>query len=622
MTNAGTPPSRNIAPSARTQELFEQHRRSIFHRTDRWFAGLMAFQWLAGIVAALWISPNTWAGSVSRPHVHVWAAVLLGGAISALPIALALAWPGRPVTRYVIAVSQMLTSALLIHLTGGRIETHFHVFGSLAFLAFYRDWRVFVPATVVVAGDHFLRGVYWPESVYGAVTASGWRWFEHAGWVIFEDIFLVASCRGSVQEMWRIAERQAELEVASAALRRARDAAESASLAKTEFLATISHEIRTPMNGIFGMTELALDTPDEAERRDFLLRARACAQSLMTILSDVLQFSRIEARKDELERHEFDLRDVLDAVLDTLAFESDRRQLELIGSYDDRRSGRVVGDAGRLRQVLINLASNALKFTDSGEIEIRLETIPSGSELLLRATVRDTGIGIPHEKQAQIFDAFAQAHSGDPRSSGGIGLGLAISQRLVRMMGGELGVESQPGRGSTFWFTARLGEASHAAAPAAGEALAGKRVLIVDTHEARGRMLSETVRGVRADPVVEADPARAPEALAAAIRYGQPFSAVILSVDPEPLRATVDEIRAHPGLRDIPVVALVPLRGPDFLGRDPSRLAATFSKPIKLREFVAALSAATTAAPDGRRRRIEAALSGFDSRREAAVRAR
>jgi signal transduction histidine kinase/CheY-like chemotaxis protein len=437
--------------------------------------------------------------------------------------------------------------------------------------------------------------------------------------VIFEDIFLVASCRGSVQEMWRIAERQAELEVASAALRRARDAAESASLAKTEFLATISHEIRTPMNGIFGMTELAIDTPDEAERRDFLLRARACAQSLMTILSDVLQFSRIEARKDELERHEFDLRDVLDAVLDTLAFESDRRQLELIGSCDDRRSGRVVGDAGRLRQVLINLASNALKFTDSGEIEIRLETIPSGSELLLRATVRDTGIGIPHEKQAQIFDAFAQAHSGDPRSSGGIGLGLAISQRLVRMMGGELGVESQPGRGSTFWFTARLGEASHAAAPTGGEAVAGKRVLIVDTHEARGRMLSETVRGVRADPVVEADPARAPEALAAAIRYGQPFSAVILSVDPEPLRATVDEIRAHPGLRDIPVVALVPLRGPDFLGRDPSRLAATFSKPIKQREFVAALSAATTAAPDARRRRIAATMSAFEQQRRRSL---
>ena len=223
MTGAGTPPNPSLAPSARARELFEEHRQRIFHDTDRWFAGLMAFQWLAGIAAAFWISPRTWAGSVSQPHVHLWAAIVLGGWISVLPIALALVHPGRPLTRYVIAVSQMLTSALLIHLTGGRIETHFHVFGSLAFLAFYRDWRVFVPATLVVAADHFLRGAFWPQSVYGTLVASGWRWFEHAGWVVFEDVFLVASCRKSVQEMWRIAERQADLEVASDELRRARE---------------------------------------------------------------------------------------------------------------------------------------------------------------------------------------------------------------------------------------------------------------------------------------------------------------------------------------------------------------------------------------------------------------
>ena len=596
MTDAGTP-APSLAPSARAQELFEQHRQSIFRDTDRWFAGLMAFQWLAGIAAAFWISPRTWAGSVSQPHVHLWAATVLGGWISALPIALALAQPGRPLTRYVIAVSQMLTSALLIHLTGGRIETHFHVFGSLAFLAFYRDWRVFVPATLVVAADHYLRGVFWPQSVYGAVAASGWRWFEHAGWVIFEDIFLVASCRRSVQEMWRIAERQADLEVASDELRRARDTAEAASRAKTEFLATISHEIRTPMNGIFGMTELALDTADEVERRDFLLRARACAQSLMTILSDVLQFSRIEAGKNELESHEFDLRNVLDDVLDTLAFESDRRQLELIGFHDDGRSGRVVGDAGRLRQILLNLASNALKFTDRGEIEIRLETIASGPELLLRATVRDTGIGIPPEKQAQIFEAFAQAHAADPRSSGGIGLGLAISQRLVRMMGGELGVESEPGCGSTFWFTARLGRASEPSASTADVALAGTRVLIVDMNEARGRMLAETVRGVRAEPLVETDPTRAAEVLAAAARYGRAFTAVLLAVEPAASSGVViGDIRAHPGLRDVPLVALVSLRGPDALGAARSHLAATVPKPVKQRQVVAALTTAPIAA--------------------------
>jgi PAS domain S-box-containing protein len=171
----------------------------------------MALQWVAGVAAAYWISPQTWAGATSQTHLHVWAALLLGGAISSLPIMLALLQPGRASTRYSVAVGQMLMGALLIHLMGGRIETHFHVFGSLAFLSFYRDWRVLVPATVVVAADHFLRGVFWPQSVYGVMTASEWRWLEHAGWVLFEDTFLFIAIRHSISEMWDIATRTAEI---------------------------------------------------------------------------------------------------------------------------------------------------------------------------------------------------------------------------------------------------------------------------------------------------------------------------------------------------------------------------------------------------------------------------
>jgi diguanylate cyclase (GGDEF)-like protein len=175
------------------------------------FAGLMAIQWLAGIAAALWISPRTWAGPYSQTHIHVWAAIFLGGAISLFPITLALLRPGEASTRYIIATAQMLMSSLLIHLTGGRIETHFHVFGSLAFLAFYRDWRVLVPATVVVAADHFLRGVFWPESVYGVLVVNNWRWLEHAGWVLFEDTFLFLAIKRNVSEMWAIAARTDEI---------------------------------------------------------------------------------------------------------------------------------------------------------------------------------------------------------------------------------------------------------------------------------------------------------------------------------------------------------------------------------------------------------------------------
>ena len=212
MTAAPTPHmlAGSIAP--RAAELFASYQHDIHRRTDRLFAGLMAFQWLLGIVFSLWVSPLTWEGPVSQTHVHVWSAVLLGGVISIFPALLGWFRAGEPMTRHVIAVAQLLMGALLIHLTGGRLETHFHVFGSLAFLAFYRDWRVLIPATVVVALDHMLRGMFWPQSVYGVVVASQWRWLEHAAWVVFEDIFLVVACVRSVAEMRQTADRTATLE--------------------------------------------------------------------------------------------------------------------------------------------------------------------------------------------------------------------------------------------------------------------------------------------------------------------------------------------------------------------------------------------------------------------------
>lgn len=195
----------------RAEENFATHQQAIYQDTDRMFAVLMAVQWVAGIAAALWISPRTWVGTTSQTHIHVWAAIFLGGAINIFPIALAVKKPGAPMTRYVIATAQMMMSGLLIHLTGGRIETHFHVFGSLAFLAFYRDPRVLIPATVVVALDHVLRGIFWPQSVYGVLVSSQWRWLEHAGWVLFEDAVLFVAIRRSVAEMWDIAVRSAQM---------------------------------------------------------------------------------------------------------------------------------------------------------------------------------------------------------------------------------------------------------------------------------------------------------------------------------------------------------------------------------------------------------------------------
>lgn len=210
------------------EQLYADHQRQIYRQTDRMFAGLMVIQWLAGIVAALLISPRTWIGQTSDVHIHVWAAVLLGGIISIFPIMLAILRPGHVATRFTIAVGQMLMSSLLIHLTGGRIETHFHVFGSLAFLSFYRDWRVLIPATVVVALDHMFRGMFYPQSVFGILTQENWRWVEHAAWVIFEDTFLVIACLRGQKEMRQIAENTAKLDASEARYRVVTDSASDA----------------------------------------------------------------------------------------------------------------------------------------------------------------------------------------------------------------------------------------------------------------------------------------------------------------------------------------------------------------------------------------------------------
>jgi len=199
----------------RAESRFDAHRQEIFRSTDRMFAGLLIGEWLFAIFLSLTVSPYAWQGKAKTVHVHVWAAILLGGAITAFPVALAFLRPGATLTRHVIAAAQMFWSALLIHLTGGRIETHFHVFGSLAFLAFYRDWPVLLTGTVVIAADHFMRGILWPESVYGIANPEWWRFLEHASWVIFIVVFLVMSCLRSVRDMRGMADKGAELEALS-----------------------------------------------------------------------------------------------------------------------------------------------------------------------------------------------------------------------------------------------------------------------------------------------------------------------------------------------------------------------------------------------------------------------
>ena len=201
----------------RAEERFQAHWMEIASWTDRFLARLLVGQWLFAIAIALVVSPYAWEGKTRTVHVHVWFAIFLGAAINAFPVALAVRRAGWVVTRHVIAAAQMLWSALLIHLTGGRIETHFHVFGSLGILAFYRDWPVLVTATLMVVADHLLRGLFWPESVYGIASPEWWRFLEHAFWVLFSVVFLAMSCLRALKEMRMMAERGAHIEALSEA---------------------------------------------------------------------------------------------------------------------------------------------------------------------------------------------------------------------------------------------------------------------------------------------------------------------------------------------------------------------------------------------------------------------
>jgi signal transduction histidine kinase/CheY-like chemotaxis protein len=385
-----------------------------------------------------------------------------------------------------------------------------------------------------------------------------------------------------------------EVAARTAELVAARDKAMEASRAKSEFLANMSHEIRTPMNGIIGMTELALDTPLTQAQREYLSTVKSSAVSLLVILNDILDFSKIESRKLELERVPFPIREVLSHAVKPLGVKADQKGLELLIDIAPNVPDGLIGDPVRLQQVVANLVNNAIKFTEVGQVLLEVhEERRAGRLTQLHFQVKDTGIGIPPEKHSLIFEPFSQADGSTTRKFGGTGLGLTISSTLVKLMGGRIWVESTPGQGSIFHFTAGFDTTELAAKPRTVDSrLSQVPVLVVDDNETNRRILHAQLTRWQMMPTVVDNGPETLRVLTAASKTGNPFALVVLDANMPEMDgfAVAKAIAERDDLRGVPIMMLTSSGDHGDAARSRELgMSAYLSKPIEAEALYAAI---------------------------------
>jgi signal transduction histidine kinase len=500
-----TVPAAANVEEERTARLYRISQRRNHIQTDRLFAKLMVMQWLGGIVIAVWLSPMAWGGSSIQPLWHVWAAACVGGGIIAAPVLLAWRRPGRVVTRHVIAVAQILTSALLIHLTGGRFETHFHIFGSLTFLAFYRDWRVLLTATLVVVVDHLVRGIFWPQSIFGVLASGQWRWMEHVGWVLIEDVFLTISIQQNLTETLEVAKRRSRLEsinaeIESQVIERTAELTEahkqllvtSRQAGMAEVATNVLHNVGNVLNSVNVSAEtvagkirhfriaslknvaqllrehehhlpdfLTQDSRGKelpgylvqlaeslAEPQKVILQEVKCLQSNIEHIKHIVTMQQGHARRSGV-LETLDIVEIIEDAININRVSLTRHGVSLVREFEPVPPVQM--DRHKVLPILVNLLSNAKHALDQAgpnrRLTVRVGLGPKEDTVQIR--VIDNGAGIPPENLTRVFQ------HGFTTKKDGHGFGLHSGALAAREMGGKLVAES-PGVGCGAVFTLEL----------------------------------------------------------------------------------------------------------------------------------------------------------------------